>query len=640
MRSSFAGLEMSKRTIQIAQKSLDIATGNMANIMTDGYTRQRIDTNSMYLKSYKNWQTKTSKLSLGGQGVNAFGVAQVRDPYLDKRFREMNSYLAEQVVKQPVLEELQTTIDFYENMGMDQVLAAFKDSLSKYATNSANLPDLATNVRADALNITRMLNSYARDFDKLLEDNVFELGVTVDYVNTLVEKVVSLNNAIVKEYKSTEFGNIDTGRGVSPYGPLELIDERNLVLDELSGYINIRVDENVDGSINLQMGGVLMIDGNKFEHLVMQDFDSFNAAVISASNGQSFDFRGGEIKARMELVNGNGPYANSFQDSSYGIPYYRSAIDAFAESFANLMNSTNGVTDNDSIRAMFGSSLDVYDVEGNIVERGPITASTIRISNEWMEDPLIIGRNHSFIEGNTSINFDELTAGSTYSLDIRIGGTVTETFTFTAIPVQIEDPPGSGTMVDTDEIDRAATIDALNAQITDRFGSNGHNLIDDSTIVVAMGGLIANVIDNRPVTVTPDAAFPAGGLTYHDEIIRQQATANLDGTNPNKLLMALDDEIKFGRALDFSGTVFDYVSFISNTRLGQGLKFIDEQRETLLVTTNNLLDSRDAISGVSNDEEGINMLIYQKWYNAAARMMTALDECLDRIINGMGRVGL
>jgi flagellar hook-associated protein 1 FlgK len=34
------------------------------------------------------------------------------------------------------------------------------------------------------------------------------------------------------------------------------------------------------------------------------------------------------------------------------------------------------------------------------------------------------------------------------------------------------------------------------------------------------------------------------------------------------------------------------------------------------------------------------MLIYQKWYNAAARMMTAMDDMLDRVINGMGRVGL
>ena len=44
--------------------------------------------------------------------------------------------------------------------------------------------------------------------------------------------------------------------------------------------------------------------------------------------------------------------------------------------------------------------------------------------------------------------------------------------------------------------------------------------------------------------------------------------------------------------------------------------------------------------GVSMDEEGVNMMNYQKWYNAISRMISALDECLDKLINGTGKVGL
>jgi flagellar hook-associated protein 1 FlgK len=44
--------------------------------------------------------------------------------------------------------------------------------------------------------------------------------------------------------------------------------------------------------------------------------------------------------------------------------------------------------------------------------------------------------------------------------------------------------------------------------------------------------------------------------------------------------------------------------------------------------------------GVNVDEEGINMMNYQKWYNAIARMTTTLDEALDRLITSTGRVGL
>jgi len=57
------------------------------------------------------------------------------------------------------------------------------------------------------------------------------------------------------------------------------------------------------------------------------------------------------------------------------------------------------------------------------------------------------------------------------------------------------------------------------------------------------------------------------------------------------------------------------------------------------IVISTLADRRDAVSAVSIDEEGISMMQYQNFYNAAARYMTTLDEALDRIINGMGIVG-
>jgi flagellar hook-associated protein 1 len=49
---------------------------------------------------------------------------------------------------------------------------------------------------------------------------------------------------------------------------------------------------------------------------------------------------------------------------------------------------------------------------------------------------------------------------------------------------------------------------------------------------------------------------------------------------------------------------------------------------------------RQSVSGVSLDEEMANMIKFQQAYNASARMVTVMDQCLDKIINGMGRVGL
>jgi flagellar hook-associated protein 1 FlgK len=57
------------------------------------------------------------------------------------------------------------------------------------------------------------------------------------------------------------------------------------------------------------------------------------------------------------------------------------------------------------------------------------------------------------------------------------------------------------------------------------------------------------------------------------------------------------------------------------------------------VLTSHLSQQRQSIGGVSLDEEATNMIRYQHAYNAAARLVTAFDEMLDRIINNMGIVG-
>ena len=59
--------------------------------------------------------------------------------------------------------------------------------------------------------------------------------------------------------------------------------------------------------------------------------------------------------------------------------------------------------------------------------------------------------------------------------------------------------------------------------------------------------------------------------------------------------------------------------------------------ETIKITVSN---NRASMSSVSLDEEMTNMITFQQAYNANARMITVVDEMLDKIINGMGRVGL
>lgn len=81
----------------------------------------------------------------------------------------------------------------------------------------------------------------------------------------------------------------------------------------------------------------------------------------------------------------------------------------------------------------------------------------------------------------------------------------------------------------------------------------------------------------------------------------------------------------------------DYNAIISS--IGVKTQEAIRMTENQVVLENHLLNLKESISGVSLDEEMANMIRFQHAYNAAARMMTAVDETLDVIINRLGIVG-
>lgn len=538
MRSSFLGLEVSKRTIQLAQKTLDITGGNLSNVHTEGYTRQRIDVGSMYLNKYSNWQSKTSRMYLAGQGATAFGVNQVRDSYIDKRYRESTCFVAEHSTAADIMKEVETVLDNIDNTGLTARIDTLKDALSKYA-EQPDSDELASIVRNEAYNITNLLHSYQVELQNLKESNIESLQTTMESTNTTIKSIVDMNKKIVKEYAVMATGKLSEGESVTgSYGPNEMLDTRNMLLDELSYMGNITVYDNPDGSVRVLMNGVEIINGEKYEQLYMKgstknidsedytsellrDYAAYDAAVLRWTSGDDATFKSGEIKAYVDALNGNGVYKSGYQNDSYGIPYYESTIDAFANDFANMMNYINGAVDEngkiiDPNRLMFctkscNEGLLEYEDE-------KMTASNIRIANSWMDDATMIGQVQDKTTGEWSLS--------------------------------------------------------------------------------------------------------------------------MDGDHVNELLVKMQTSvISFGGKGDFEGTVYNYLMFISN-RLGQQIDYNEAQYDSAYDTTEALLDSREAVSGVNSDEEGINMLTYQNWYNASSRMMTALDDCLDRLINNTGRVGL
>lgn len=89
----------------------------------------------------------------------------------------------------------------------------------------------------------------------------------------------------------------------------------------------------------------------------------------------------------------------------------------------------------------------------------------------------------------------------------------------------------------------------------------------------------------------------------------------------------------------FTGSLQDMFLNIGSV-LGNDISSTTVVLTSYATTADGLYMDRDAVSGVDLNEEAANMMQYQKAYSAACRLMTALDQALDKLINGTGVVGL
>lgn len=84
------------------------------------------------------------------------------------------------------------------------------------------------------------------------------------------------------------------------------------------------------------------------------------------------------------------------------------------------------------------------------------------------------------------------------------------------------------------------------------------------------------------------------------------------------------------------GEAYNFMVTLNANATHEDTSFLDAQ----VIMVNACQDERLSVMGVNLDEELAQMLVYQKAYEAASRIVSEIDQMMDRIINGTGRVGL
>lgn len=143
-------------------------------------------------------------------------------------------------------------------------------------------------------------------------------------------------------------------------------------------------------------------------------------------------------------------------------------------------------------------------------------------------------------------------------------------------------------------------------------------------------------------TTAKDLAISADIKGSLDKIAAAGDEGNNSSSSGNGQIAQAIAKLKNEGTITINGTTTTLSDFYRNM-IGQiGIDSQEAQRMqgNSEVIIQQVESRRQSISGVSLDEEMANMIKYQQAYNAAARMVTAMDQCLDKVINGMGRVGL
>lgn len=507
MRPTFLGFEAAKTGVFASQKALDIVGHNLSNIHTEGYTRQRVDQVSQSVNS-KGARLKPDLVSLAGMGTSIEGVAQLRNERLDTAYRQENANMGYFDKQSTMLSDIESIINELEigvegnGYGLSYAIKDMYTALEDFTYNASSEAD--ANVFANSvLNVTQTLNKLSKNLAKSAEQHKEEVQIEVDEVNAMLRDVAQLNRSI----RQSMSGNDNSQQ----FGPNELKDQRNLLLDKLSEYGALKVQEQTDGTVTVEMNGHKCVWDTEYDVINYQSNSNSTIQLNWKSNGENAAKDNGAFKAAVDIINGRGLGATSNTESTAnGFLYYQDKLDSFSLQLAHVLNNTIP---------------DKIDKNGNVLSYKKLVGESKMTEN--------------------------------------------------GVEVYPE-------MLPTAE----------NITITDKLANDSAYLISD---------------DNSTNNV------------YLLELV-------------NKLTK--DDHVFESESDRFVGTFQEFVADYTGT-LGSEISYTKGRYEASLNMISDIQDSRDEISGVSESEETVNMMTYNRAYQAAARMMTVMDGLLDVLINRM-----
>lgn len=365
MSSSFFEFNIATSGLFAAKAGLELVAHNTANIATVGYSRQYIKQRaSSPLDSY-------SGVGQVGTGTEVYGIGRIRDEYLDRKFWPQVSTLGEHSQKYTQLSMLEVSFNALSETSLTNNINSFFTSISDL-TFSADSLEYRTSVVNTADTLITNIKNHASKLKEQQEDLNDEVYSMIETINSIGKQIADMSDQIYKTEIDGHMAN-------------ELRDQRTVLIDTLSQYVNIETKVQKDGT-NRELGEKLtiLINGQEFishseqrklettrrqDNAPLHPQDALGIYDISWENGDPLRLKGlkGELKGIIDMRDGDSGDAtnpaNNEQLDYKGIPYYINKLTEFVRTIACAMNEGQRYRDGTQIDGVIGHT-DGFDMHG------------------------------------------------------------------------------------------------------------------------------------------------------------------------------------------------------------------------------------------------------------------------------------
>jgi flagellar hook-associated protein 1 FlgK len=318
---TFSSVNNALSALRYQQVVMDVTSGNIANVGTDGYSRRRVDGVSVGAPTQPAlW----SRYDGYGDGVRVGGLSRLVDPLLDARARREHGNQSFLDVRQAVLSRVESGIGEPGDSGVSAAITQFRDSWQDLA-NSPGSEAARSQVLSRAHTVADAFAVQTRNITAEEGDQRQALLAQVGEVNTLASDLASANRSI----HNAQLAGTDAGT---------LLDKRDQLALRLSELTGATATPNANGGLDVTVAGVALVSGSTAGSLQITsgvnpdgtaDGSALSFGVAPAGGGAGQDVTGrlgGSVGAVAELL-------------TTTLPGYRAGIEQVAKQLADQVNA-------------------------------------------------------------------------------------------------------------------------------------------------------------------------------------------------------------------------------------------------------------------------------------------------------------